>query len=210
MKYNFIEEYSIDKDLCKRLIEFFKSVPIRTNTPYYRKLQGQVGANQVIKSIKDSTDLTFSNKLILRIGDINILPQNAAASKAINDYVKALTACMIKFKVKYPYCIPDGSEVKLIEDISLQHYKPKGGYHRYHFERSADFKPISTRHLVFMTYLNTVTDKGGTEFYHQEMTTDAIEGNTVIWSSDWTHTHRGVPSPTQDKYIITGWYNLVT
>ena len=181
-----------------------------TNTPYYRKLQGQVGANQVIKSIKDSTDLTFSNKLILRIGDINILPQNAAASKAINDYVKALTACMIKFKVKYPYCIPDGSEVKLIEDISLQHYKPKGGYHRYHFERSADFKPISTRHLVFMTYLNTVTDKGGTEFYHQEMTTDAVEGNTVIWSSDWTHTHRGVPSPTQDKYIITGWYNLVT
>ena len=181
-----------------------------TNTPYYRKLQGQVGANQVIKSIKDSTDLTFSNKLILRIGDINILPQNAAASKAINDYVKELTACMIKFKVKYPYCIPDGSEVKLIEDISLQHYKPKGGYHRYHIERSADFKPISTRHLVFMTYLNTVTDKGGTEFYHQEITTNAIEGNTVIWSSDWTHTHRGVPSPTQDKYIITGWYNLVT
>ena len=210
MKYNFIEEYSIDKDLCKRLIEFFKSVPMGTNTPYYRKLKGQVGANQVIKSIKDSTDLTFSNKLILRIGDINILPQNAVASKAINDYVKALTACMIKFKVKYPYCIPDGSEVKLIEDISLQHYKPKGGYHRYHFERSADFKPISTRHLVFMTYLNTVTDKGGTEFYHQEITTDAVEGNTVIWSSDWTHTHRGVPSPTQDKYIITGWYNLVT
>ena len=210
MKYNFIEEYSIDKDLCKRLIEFFKSVPMGTNTPYYRKLKGQVGANQVIKSIKDSTDLTFSNKLILRIGDIIILTQNAAASKAINDYVKALTACMIKFKVKYPYCIPDGSEVKLIEDISLQHYKPKGGYHRYHFERSADFKPISTRHLVFMTYLNTVTDKGGTEFYHQEMTTDAVEGNTVIWSSDWTHTHRGVPSPTQDKYIITGWYNLVT
>ena len=210
MKYNFIEEYSIDKDLCKRLIEFFKSVPMGTNTPYYRKLQGQVGANQVIKSIKDSTDLTFSNKLILRIGDINILPQNAAASKAINDYVKALTACMIKFKIKYPYCIPDGSEVKLIEDISLQHYKPKGGYHRYHFERSADFKPISTRHLVFMTYLNTVTDKGGTEFYHQEITTDAVEGNTVIWSSDWTHTHRGVPSPTQDKYIITGLYNLVT
>ena len=72
MKYNFIEEYSIDKDLCKRLIEFFKSVPMGTNTPYYRKLQGQVGSNQVIKSIKDSTDLTFSNKLILRIGDINM------------------------------------------------------------------------------------------------------------------------------------------
>ena len=47
MKYNFIEEYSIDKDLCKRLIEFFKSVPMGTNTPYYRKLQGQVGAQKL-------------------------------------------------------------------------------------------------------------------------------------------------------------------
>ena len=59
-----------------------------------------------------------------------------------------------------------------------------------------------------MTYLNTVTDKGGTEFYHQEMTTDAIEGNTVIWSSDWTHTHRGIVTQ-ETKYIVTGWYTYV-
>ena len=34
------------------------------------------------------------------------------------------------------------------------------------------------------------------------------KGLTVIWPADWTHTHRGVPSPSQDKYIATGWYNL--
>jgi hypothetical protein len=28
-------------------------------------------------------------------------------------------------------------------------------------------EPEGSRHLVFMTYMNDVTDAGGTEFYHQ-------------------------------------------
>jgi len=32
---------------------------------------------------------------------------------------------------------------------------------------------------------------------------------TVIWPADFTHTHRGIVSKTQEKYIATGWYNLV-
>jgi len=63
--------------------------------------------------------------------------------------------------------------------------------------------------LTFMTYLNTVIDRGGTEFYYQKLVHEAKTGKTLIWPVDWTHTHRGVVSPTQDKYIITGWFNLV-
>ena len=63
--------------------------------------------------------------------------------------------------------------------------------------------------MVFMTYLNDVTDGGGTEFYYQNKITEARKGKTLIWPADWTHTHRGVVSPTQDKYIITGWLNYV-
>jgi hypothetical protein len=58
-----------------------------------------------------------------------------------------------------------------------------------------------------MTYLNTVTDNGGTEFLNQQLIINAEKGKTVIWPADWTHTHRGVVSATQDKYIITGWFN---
>lgn len=60
-----------------------------------------------------------------------------------------------------------------------------------------------------MTYLNTVTDEGGTEFLNQELKISAEKGKTVIWPADWTHTHRGVASPTQEKYIITGWLSFI-
>ena len=33
------------------------------------------------------------------------------------------------------------------------------------------------------------------------------KGLTVLWPTDWTYTHRGIASPSQLKYIITGWYS---
>ena len=66
----------------------------------------------------------------------------------------------------------------------------------------------ANRFLVWMIYLNTVTDKGGTEFKYLNHTEDAVEGKIIIWPTDFTHTHRGVVSPTQKKYILTGWYSF--
>jgi hypothetical protein len=33
----------------------------------------------------------------------------------------------------------------------------------------------------------------------------AVKGNTVIFPAALTHVHRGVVSPTQHKYLLTGW-----
>jgi hypothetical protein len=60
-----------------------------------------------------------------------------------------------------------------------------------------------------MTYLNDVNDDGETEFYYQNLKIKPQKGKTVIWPADWTHTHRGITSPTQEKYIITGWFNFI-
>jgi hypothetical protein len=60
-----------------------------------------------------------------------------------------------------------------------------------------------------MIYLNTVKDRGETEFYYQHHFESAVEGKLVIWPSDWTHLHRGVPSPTETKYVLTGWFNHI-
>jgi hypothetical protein len=60
-----------------------------------------------------------------------------------------------------------------------------------------------------MTYLNDITDEGETEFFHQQIKIQPRKGLTLIWPADWTYTHRGITSPTQDKYIITGWFNYV-
>ena len=58
-----------------------------------------------------------------------------------------------------------------------------------------------------MTYLNDVTDKGQTEWYHQKMKVKPKKGLTVIWGTDWTFLHKGIVSPTQTKYIATGWFS---
>ena len=56
-----------------------------------------------------------------------------------------------------------------------------------------------------MTYLNDVED-GGTDFLYQNIQTKAEKGLTLIWPSIFTHTHKGIISPTKEKQIVTGWY----
>ena len=69
-------------------------------------------------------------------------------------------------------------------------------------------EPGASRHLVFMTYLNDVTDEGGTQFHHQNVTVQPKKGLTLVWPSDWTFMHRGISSQTQEKRIMTGWFNF--
>jgi hypothetical protein len=90
----------------------------------------------------------------------------------------------------------------------LKNY-PTQGFHSWHTERSNARMPNVTRHLVFMTYLNDISDEGETEWKHQGLKVKPEKGLTVIWPADWTYTHRGISSKTETKYITTGWYNYV-
>ena len=90
------------------------------------------------------------------------------------------------------------------------HYFQMKGFFKWHCERGVGSEPITSRHLVFMTYLNDVTDDGETEFFHQKLKIKPEKGLTVMWPADWTFTHRGITSPTQEKFIITGWFNYLS
>ena len=35
------------------------------------------------------------------------------------------------------------------------------------------------------------------------------KGLTLLWPAYFTHTHRGVPSPTEEKYVMTGWIEFL-
>ena len=56
-----------------------------------------------------------------------------------------------------------------------------------------------------MTYLNDIEKNGETEFLHYNLKIKPKIGRTIIWPSEWTHAHRGLPTPEKEKYIITGW-----
>ena len=106
--------------------------------------------------------------------------------------------------------------VKILVEISeiskegggygLDFYKKGGGYKVTHYER-AD-RHTANRQLVYMVYLNTLKN-GGTYFPYQNKTLNAVKGKLVIWPADFTHPHVGVISNDEEKYIATGWFEIV-
>jgi prolyl 4-hydroxylase len=104
---------------------------------------------------------------------------------------------------------PHLKEIKKLEAVTVQVqvYDPAHSYSILHCEN--DGSPlVSTRCLVFMTYLNDIEDEGGTYFPYQGITTKAEQGLTLVWPAYWTHPHKGVASNTEKKIITTGWYTF--
>ena len=75
-------------------------------------------------------------------------------------------------------------------------------------ERTNPCGDVGRRLLVFMTYLNDVEDGGETEFLYQNLKVKPEKGKTLIWPSEWTHTHRGLTSKSESKFIVTGWFEF--
>jgi len=187
MSENFIfQDYLDNLNLCDELIEHFKNG---------KKVEGKVNhaINGLVvdKEVKDSLDCCLT-------------PEDDITYRYLNELQKISN----KYIEKYPFA-NYYSPWEIVSPINLQYYKPGAGYKIWHTERVSNEGINSGRHLVFMTYLNDVTDAGETEFYHQKVKFQPKKGLTLIWPADWTYTHRGIVSPTQEKYIITGWFNYV-
>jgi len=181
---NFISGWYIKKSICDDLINLFESSSL--------KKDGVVCHDKIDKSIKHSTDISIPQL------NNNIIIQN---------YLSELHKVINKYKKLYIYSDKNQGNWEITEKFNIQRYYPNQGFYKYHTERCTI--DSSLRHLTFMTYLNDVTDCGETEFYYQNIKIKPEKGLTIIWGTDWTFTHRGIPSPTQTKYIATGWYSYV-
>jgi hypothetical protein len=87
--------------------------------------------------------------------------------------------------------------------FKVQKTKIGGGYHIWHYESGT--RDCCQRLLTWILYLNDVDDGGETEFLYQHMRVKPEQGTLVIWPAAFTHTHRGNPPLSNDKYIVTGW-----
>lgn len=173
-------DYIPNVSVCDELIQFHRQSD--------KKRPGECG-NRVNLEVKDSTDVVLDN------GDL------------LSKYLTQLQIVVGKYIQKFPYC-DFYSPWAILENLNIQHYAPpQQVFKAWHTERSTNHVINSARHLVFMTYLNDVQDGGETEWYHQEIKLSPRKGLTAIWPVDWTYTHRGVPSKTEHKYIVTGWYS---
>lgn len=87
--------------------------------------------------------------------------------------------------------------------MKLQKTLPGQGYHVWHFE--SDSLERAGRVLSWGLYLNTIEQGGETEFLYQGVRIPATQGTLVIWPAGFTHTHRGNPPLSGEKYLLTGW-----
>ena len=175
--------YADDTRFCDEIVDYFEASD---------KFQGYVVVNDnvhVDKNHKDSLEVFLNNNPSL------LFKYHDNLKQALSEYIK-----------KYPVC-NNYCAFGDVEHTKIQKYPPNGGYYQWHTERCSDMPTIASRHLVFMTYLNDITIDGETEFWHQKIKVKPEKGLTLIWGSDWTFTHRGLPSP-QEKYIVTGWLSF--
>lgn len=180
---SFIRAYMMnDLSICDQIIEHFEASP-------YKK-PGSVEKNgraEIVATHKDSLDL----KLLFH-EDITQL------------YLRELESIYSMYIEEY-FAITTGQPIR-VEAVNVQRYLPGQGFHNWHYERATHLPPSGARALVYMTYLNDVTDAGETEWMYQNIKVQPRKGLTVLWPVDWTHTHRGITSLTQTKYIVTGWF----
>ena len=185
---SFIGGWYIPETICNNMVDYFNEKKRNNVTsPGEVTYSGNIG---VVKEIIESEDL-------------EIHPNNGETPfKEYRDY---LQKSLNKYVQKYTM-LNKVSHFNLNVGYNIQYYKKGGGYKDYHCERGG-YKSTIKRIVVFMTYLNDVDD-GGTEFYYQKIISPAKKGLTVLFPSDWTHTHRSQVSHTKEKYIATGWFDF--
>ena len=186
-----IETYYLnDLSICDDHIKAFNS----QEAQQYHIKGRCAGENGVINSSpsKVSTDMPFAI--------------NTKFDFCVN-YLNELSEFLNQYLEKYPRANATTATFSIKRSYQLQYYKPTEGFFKWHTERSGS-PETQNRHLVFMTYLNDVTDGGETEWELQNLKVSARKGKTLIWPVDWMFTHRGITSPTQEKYILTGWYTF--
>jgi len=97
----------------------------------------------------------------------------------------------------------DRTDKHTVYEIKIQKTKPSGGYHVWHSESAR--RSVCQRIFVFSLFLNDVKEGGETEFLYQKCRVKPQKNRLVMWPSHVTHTHRGNPPLSGDKYILTGW-----
>ena len=177
---NFISIYesALSSDKCELIIDDINSSDLEP---------GVILGNVVNKEKKDSLDVPRN---FIDYSPTSIIIGNAL-HPCKEDYVK-----------KHPQL----NKIHVWDvdtQYNLQKYNPGQGYHVSHCENGGGI--AMTRVLAWMIYLNTVNDGGGTSFDNYNIQTLAVEGSLLIWPAYWTHFHHGIVSPTETKYIATGW-----
>ncbi len=179
--YIYIHKNSLSNELCKDIIEKFEA-----NTDLAYKGVTSEGINL---KIKDTLDLNILN-----------LDQWDKINKFLkNEIYKHLFIYHNLYDKRFKHYQVDTFQIQRYE-------KNVGKFIRHTDELNTRER---SREIVFMWYLNDVDNGGETCFPHHDITINPEAGKLVFFPSTWTYPHCGNVPLSSNKYIITGWINII-
>lgn len=188
----YTRENALSSRLCKAFIDAFEISDLKHPGLLYG-----AGEHSSTRG-KKSTDITFNPSHL----------QHPQWGPLLSELIPVIEKGQFDYMDRHYTALSKVDTFSISSEFNMQKYNPEEGFSEWHCERGSI--NYNNRVLVWMIYLNTVLDRGETEFFYQHHFESAVEGKLVIWPSDWMYLHRGVPSPTQTKYILTGWFNQVS
>lgn len=101
------------------------------------------------------------------------------------------------------YAVLQNADRQSCTTLKIQKTPIGGGYHEWHFESSSvqEAKRVAT----FILYLNDVEEGGETELLYFPKRIKPKKNRLVLFPASYTHSHRGNPPISNEKYILTGW-----
>ena len=186
---NFIQRTSgaLSQQECDAVIDFFESNK-------ERHFAGTSGAQQTTNP-KNKID----TEIIINLKEL-------CENKKLEPVGRVLYDAWGEYTQKYPF-LSKVTSWRIDHKFKIQKYNPNEAYFVEHCENDGGVDGDMERRLIaLMVYLNTVSDGGQTHFPTQNISFSPKVGDVLMWPAYWTHPHHGIPSPTQTKYIITGWY----
>ena len=186
---NFIQRTSgaLSQQECDGVIDFFESNK-------ERHFAGTSGAQQTTNP-KNKID----TEIIINLKEL-------CENKKLEPVARVLYDAWGEYTQKHPF-LSKVTSWSIDHKFKIQKYNPNEAYFAEHCENDGGVDGNMERRLIaLMVYLNTVTDGGQPHFPTQNISFSPKVGDILMWPAYWTHPHHGIASPTQTKYIITGWY----
>lgn len=175
---------AFSKEFCQKTIKHYEDMVASGHG------QTRVFSENAVRTNKDDVQI-FAH-------EINYIPLNFAAKEFNNLFWET---CFPIYEQEYSVLKESGRHSNY--SFKIQKTKIGGGYHVWHYE--SNNREMSHRLLTWILYLNDVEEGGETEFLYQHMRVKPEQGTLVIWPAAFTHTHRGNPPLSNEKYIVTGW-----
>jgi len=160
------KENVLSPGLCQTFIDTFEL----SN----EKQPGVLGKGKYVieNDMKISTDLTLSPDFL----------NKEEWKPLLDEFIPILEKHKHLYQQRFSKAFETLDPIEIFPLFNIQRYLPNEGFFGFHCERAT--LQHSNRVLVWMIYLNTLTDQGETEFYYQHHFEEPKQGKLLIWPSD--------------------------